>query len=185
MVQVILLLVLMPAVRSDVRERRIPNQVLLFSLILTFSMALVNSIQSGHIDTDFSLTQRLSGLLVGLLCFLPLHIARLMGAGDVKLMAACGAILGPELAWQGALVALMLGGVMALAWKLWFGLPSLLLWHPFGALWRRLQGCSNSGAIPTVEGEPKGFDPLRYTTVKLPFSLPVLLASISITLFQH
>lgn len=185
MVQVILLLVLMPVVRSDIRERRIPNQALLFGLILTFSMAIVDTIQSGHIDTDFSLTQRMTGLLVGLMCFLPLHAARLMGAGDVKLMAACGAILGPELAWQGALVALMLGGVLALGWKLWLGLPFLLLWHPFGALWRKFQGCPNGGAIPTEEGESKGFDPLRYTTVKLPFSLPILLASISVTLFRH
>ena len=35
------------------------------------------------------------GILVGLGCLLPFYIARAMGAGDVKLLAATGALLGP------------------------------------------------------------------------------------------
>src|SRR5579871_5459366 len=36
------------------------------------------------------------GLLAGLVTFLPLYLARGVGAGDVKAMAAAGAFIGPQ-----------------------------------------------------------------------------------------
>ena len=57
----------------------------------------------------------LAGLLLGGALFLPFYIARGMGAGDVKLMAAVGAFLGPYHALAATIVVALLGGVIA-AW---------------------------------------------------------------------
>ena len=50
----------------------------------------------------------LAGMAVGLAFFLPFYIGRGMGAGDVKLLAAVGSVLGP-------VAALFAGGISLLA----------------------------------------------------------------------
>jgi len=55
------------------------------------------------------------GLLVGLVVFFPFFALGGMGAGDVKLMAAIGAWLGPALAILTALYGAIAGGVLAIA----------------------------------------------------------------------
>lgn len=168
-----LLLYLVPVLVTDLKERRIPNHLLLASLILSFSMALW-----GHGHDAPSLWAGLSswagGLAVGLLSFLPLYALRLMGAGDVKLMATCGACLGPALAWQAALLALMLGGVMAVAWQMWFRLPSAVLWSPLTVGWTHQK---DRPARTPATGHP-----LHATSARLPFSWPIWVASIAVAI---
>lgn len=57
----------------------------------------------------------LLGLVVGGGLFLPFYLARGMGAGDVKLMAAVGAFLGPYHIIAAAITVALVGGVIA-AW---------------------------------------------------------------------
>ena len=54
------------------------------------------------------------GLLVGLSLFFLLFALNLLGAGDVKLMGAIGAILGTELVISTGIYALLIGGIMSL-----------------------------------------------------------------------
>ena len=71
----------------DWRLRKIPNWLTLGSLLIIFLFETVHSGLSGFINS-------LLGLLVGLgLLFIP-YIAGGMGAGDVKLLGALGAIVG-------------------------------------------------------------------------------------------
>jgi prepilin peptidase CpaA len=61
-----------------------------------------------------TLGSALSGLLLGLALLMPAHIFGATGAGDVKLLAAFGALLGPADVFDAFLRAAILGGVIAL-----------------------------------------------------------------------
>jgi prepilin peptidase CpaA len=91
----------------DLRFRRVPNA-------LTFGAAGIGFLASGLHAGMGGLTQSLLGWLVGLALFLPFFLVGGLGAGDVKLLAAFGAWLGPTGALWAALWASLVGGVMAL-----------------------------------------------------------------------
>jgi prepilin peptidase CpaA len=57
--------------------------------------------------------------MVGLLLFVPLFALRARGGGDVKLLAAFGAWLGPVLVFWVAVYGAIAGGVLALLLVLW------------------------------------------------------------------
>jgi prepilin peptidase CpaA len=58
---------------------------------------------------------------VGFAIFLVFYLAGGMGGGDIKLMAAFGALLGPAGILLGALLAAPVGGAMAAAGVMWKG----------------------------------------------------------------
>ena len=92
----------------DLRTRRIPNA-------LTFSAAIAglafHAVTGGWTAAGWSL----AGWFVGAALFFPFFALRGMGAGDVKLLAAVGAWLGPAQAVVAALLASIAGGVIAVA----------------------------------------------------------------------
>jgi prepilin peptidase CpaA len=98
--------VLMTAICTDLRSSRIPNW-------LTFSAmsfgALAHSYMGGFPGALFSFC----GLGTGLGLFLLIYMSGNMGAGDVKLMAAVGAMVGPYGALLSGLLAIMVGGAYA------------------------------------------------------------------------
>jgi prepilin peptidase CpaA len=92
---------------SDLRTRRIPNA-------LTFSAAggaLAFHLFAGGWN---AVAWSLAGCAVGLLLFFPLFVLRGMGAGDVKLLAAVGAWIGPSQVAVAALISSIAGGIIAL-----------------------------------------------------------------------
>ncbi len=99
--------VLVTAMWTDLRSSRIPNW-LTFS---TMGFALVGHASLGGLrGAIFSL----AGLGIGLGLFLILYVSGSIGAGDVKLMAAVGAIMGPYGAFLSGLLAMLVGGLYAL-----------------------------------------------------------------------
>jgi prepilin peptidase CpaA len=90
----------------DIRTRRIPN-------VLTFSAALAgllfHVVQAGAAGAQLAA----GGWVVGLLLLLPYFALGGMGGGDVKLVAALGAWLGPSHAFWVAVYAGLVGGVFA------------------------------------------------------------------------
>lgn len=61
----------------------------------------------------------LAGLAVGLIVLLPVYALRVLGAGDVKLMAMVGAIVGLSDILNAALYSLIVGGLAAIAFALY------------------------------------------------------------------
>ncbi|MGF6770352.1 prepilin peptidase CpaA [Paraburkholderia sp. GAS199] len=94
----------------DIQTRRIPNWMVATGLVVALP---VQWFTQGGID---GLQMWLGGLLVGGAIFLPGYVLRLMGAGDVKLMAAVGAFCGAYGALEIGLVTCAIGGVWSLAW---------------------------------------------------------------------
>lgn len=108
-VLVVLLGLLIGAAVFDVRYRRIPNWLTLAGLLLGFA------INFGIGPPEGGVVFALEGFAVGFGVYMFLYVLRAMGAGDVKLMGAVGALVGWE-RWFGIfLVTAIVGGVMAMA----------------------------------------------------------------------
>jgi prepilin peptidase CpaA len=92
---------------ADLRTRRVPN-------VLTFGAALAAALYYGTTAGLPGLANAFAGWAVGLALFLPLFALRGLGGGDVKLLAALGAWVGPGAALWVALWAAIAGGPLAL-----------------------------------------------------------------------
>jgi len=90
----------------DLRTRRIPNW-------LTFGAAAFGVLSSTFDAGLAGFTHGVIGWVAGLVLFLPLFLLGGMGAGDVKLLAAFGAILGVTGVLWTAILASLLGGALA------------------------------------------------------------------------
>ncbi len=108
------LIVLVLAVFTDLRSRRIPNW-----LVLPFMFAGVAV--SGWLHGWHGIGQSLGGLGLGTLLFGILFLMGGMGMGDVKLCAAIGAWIGPAQLLLALVITGLAGGLMALCWALYGG----------------------------------------------------------------
>jgi prepilin peptidase CpaA len=105
--QVVLIVGLAAAVVTDVRTRRIPNWLTGAIAAAGFGLAA-----GGGSVTPISAAL---GLFAGLLLMMPGHLIGATGAGDVKLMAAIGAVVGPSLILRAFLYTAVAGGLFAIA----------------------------------------------------------------------
>ena len=90
----------------DVRYRRIPNAFVLATLA---SGLAINAIFGGLPGVAASL----AGCTLGFILMFMLHVFGAMGAGDVKLFAAIGAVTGAHLIVPTFLVVIITGGLLA------------------------------------------------------------------------
>ena len=106
--------VLAVATFTDLRSRRIPNW-----LVVPFMAAglVVPACFGGWHGFE----QSLEGFGLGALVYGLLHIFGGMGMGDVKLVAAIGAWVGPHQLIFSIVVTAMVGGIMALGWAIFGG----------------------------------------------------------------
>lgn len=105
--QILLAILVALAAGYDIGFRRIPNWLVLSGIVvgLAWNGITLGISGLGHAG---------AGLGVGLLLYFPLYLLRARGAGDVKLLAAAGSIIGPgNCVWLFLLTA-VLGGVVAL-----------------------------------------------------------------------
>jgi len=90
----------------DVRYRRIPNPFVLATFISGVAM---NAILFGL----HGVVGSIAGCALGFVLMFMLHVFGAMGAGDVKLFAAIGAITGAHMILPTFLVVVLTGGVLA------------------------------------------------------------------------
>jgi len=110
-VQVVLLALVLAAAVFDVRYRRIPNWLTICGVVVGIGL---NAFLSQSLHGRGMFQASLIGMGAAFAVYFVLYALRAMGAGDVKLMAAVGAVVGwPN--WFGIfIVTAILGGVMAL-----------------------------------------------------------------------
>jgi prepilin peptidase CpaA len=152
----------------DLRTGRIPNLLAAVTALSGFVFHVAIGVGSGP---GFSV----AGACVGLLLLFPVFALGGMGAGDVKLMAALGAWLGPTDAMWTALYGAAAAGIMAVAVAFAQG----YLRTAFANVWRLL------GFWRVV-----GFRPLEGMTLasskspRLPYALPITVGLL-VTLWFH
>ena len=91
----------------DLRVRRVPNQ-------LTVGIAALGLLLAALHATRVGVPGALGGLAIGLALMLPGHLIGTTGAGDVKLMAALGTLLGPGRTGLAFIYMAIAGGLIAL-----------------------------------------------------------------------
>lgn len=91
----------------DVRYRRIPNAFVLATLA---SGVIINTVYGGWRGALASL----GGCAIAFMLMFILHVFGAMGAGDVKLFAAVGSLVGAHLVLPTFLVVVLTGGALAL-----------------------------------------------------------------------
>src|SRR5579864_198684 len=126
--QVVLVLVVGTAAVYDLKFRRIPNRLVLVGLVLGIGL---NPILYEWMGLGWWDGLKLSGLGLGLafLIYFPLYLLRAMGAGDVKLMAAVGSIVGPGNWIVLFVVTAILGGVTAVIVLFFAGRVRKTFWN--------------------------------------------------------
>ncbi len=90
----------------DLYARRVPN-------LLTCGLAATGIVVAALGAGSLTLPQALAGFAIGFVVMLPGHIVGATGAGDVKLMAALGTLLGPRGALLAFFYTALAGGVLA------------------------------------------------------------------------
>lgn len=114
---ILLIALLGAAVWHDVRARRIPNAIVFPGALAALALHALLPAGAGLFSTPMGglgIASASLGLALGLAVLLPMYALRLMGAGDVKLLAMVGAFVGVGQILTIALVTLAVGGVLAL-----------------------------------------------------------------------
>jgi len=162
-VQVAALVVAAVACICDLRSRRIPN-------VLTLGAAGAGFIYHLSTGGPGALGQSMLAWLIGVLVFIVPFALRGLGGGDVKLVAALGAWIGPSHAIWLAVYTALAGGVMAIGISLVYGYfdtavrnIGLLLCH-----WR-VAGLS---AVPDITLD-------RSSAPKLAYAVPILVGMVA------
>jgi prepilin peptidase CpaA len=96
------------AAYTDIRYRRIPNWLVLTGIIVGFTW---NALSGGMWP---GLLRAGEGLGLGFALLIPFYLIRALGAGDVKLLAAIGAIIGPGNVFWIFILTGIIGGIAGL-----------------------------------------------------------------------
>lgn len=104
----VLLLILTAALYYDLRERKIKNFITIPGALAGLAL---NILEQGGGGVWFAL----QGWLVPVAVLMVLYFMNLTGAGDIKLFAAIGALMGVDFVIYSFVFSVMIGGCIALA----------------------------------------------------------------------
>ena len=176
----VLMVLLLLAMREDVRSHRIPNKLVLIGVVLGLGL---NGLLPGGLGFNSEVPggigwlSALKGLALGIAVLLPIYLLRAMGAGDVKLMGMVGAFLGAGDLIGAVIATFIAGGVMALVVALWSRQLMNMLQNIklmlFGGLLKM-----NAGQLPTMNDLP-------VSVAKLPYAVAITVGTLGYLMWQR
>jgi prepilin peptidase CpaA len=161
-----LFVLLVMAAVSDVRFYRIPNWLTFGGMVfaLIYGTFAARTPMAGAMNA-------LGGLGTGFAIMLPFYVLRIMGAGDVKLMAMVGAFLGPYQTLQAILFTCIAGGFAAVA----VAIHRRRLGHMLANVKDAAQGIVVSGIAGV---RPNGTIDTRQSIGKLPYGICICVGTV-------
>lgn len=152
---------LVAAIATDLRERRIPNRLVGLGLALAAGLHAVAMVWSQPSLSGSTWWSPLAGAVAGLALLMPLHLLRACGAGDVKLMAMVGAFVGIDTAPAAVLYTFVAGGLLSVLFLMSRGVA--------------VRAAANLRVMlaPRRHGAGASFQPLRDTAARLPYGVAI------------
>lgn len=169
--------VLASAVATDVRNRKIPNPLILTGLALAMLCNGVAAQWQPQWAGPLGWGPTLAGAVVGVGTLVPLYGIGAMGAGDVKLMAVVGAFLGPRAAIGAAVATLVAGGVLALA--------AALYWRVAPAMLRNVRTMLATGVARLGIGELPEYATAPTSAGQLPYAVAIAMGTSAYLLWSR
>jgi prepilin peptidase CpaA len=145
---------------KDIRYRRIPNKLVFVTLLAGISLNLV--FRGWH-----GLASSLEGMAVAFGMMFALHVFGTMGAGDVKLFAAVGAIVGISSVLQTLIIVALMGGLLALGKMIYVRRAGRTILGVVQFFYGLLPGQN----VPRFEVPPDGSN-------TLPYAIPICLGAL-------
>jgi prepilin peptidase CpaA len=105
---VIISILLLLALVSDFKTYRIKNSI-------TYGFMLVGIIANTAMEGFRGIMLSFQGIMLPAICLLILYMMKIIGAGDIKLLSAIGAVMGAGFALYASALAFICGGVIASA----------------------------------------------------------------------
>ena len=136
--------ILAVACYGEIRERRIPNWLTLGAIVLGLGAATSDNGARGLCDSAL-------GLAVAGGAFLPFCLLGIVGGGDMKLMAAVGAVTCYPLALRVLCDTCIAGGIIAIALMAWHGVLLTTLSNVVRVIFgmpRRRTGLAKAPTVP-------------------------------------
>lgn len=149
------------AIYGEVLKRRIPNVLTLAAMAFGLGAALIENGLPG-------LKESALGLLIGGGVFLPFCLFGLVGGGDMKLMAATGAIIGYPLVLRALTDTCIAGGLLAVGIAAWNG----TLLSAFASAFRIIFGAKRKRDEIEASAEDAG-DARHPLPVMIPYGLAI------------
>ena len=144
LIWIVLPIILALACYWEIRERRIPNWLTLGAIVLGIGASAIEGGFDGLIDSAL-------GLAIAGGLFLPFCLLGVVGGGDMKLMAAVGAITGWPMVLRVVCDTCVAGGLIAVAIMAWNGVLLTTLGNVFRIMVgmpRRHHGLRNPPMVP-------------------------------------
>jgi prepilin peptidase CpaA len=160
---------LIAAVITDLRSRRIPNSLVVTGIAVA-CIAHAVLISKGLTSLAGSTWWApLAGLLTGLATLMPLYLLRATGAGDVKLMGMVGAFIGVQPVLTATIYTLIAGGVLSLIFMLGRGVAAQAL--------SNVRFLLTDWGVRASTGQGIRLAPLQSTAARLPYAVAIALGT--------
>jgi prepilin peptidase CpaA len=165
----VLVVLLACAIFTDLRSRRIPNVLVGTGILLALASHAFGWLSGVQSLAGASPWSPLVGMIYGLVLMLPLYLLRAMGAGDVKLMAMVGALVGSDAVLSAVPFTLICGGLVSVVYMFSCGVAVQTL--------NNVRFILTDWMIRASTGQAGRLAPLQTTAARLPYGVAIAMGT--------